>query len=62
MNNLNIRKAQMRDMQVKDSRVRLEFMIASRALFGFRDELLTDTKGEAIMSSVFDHYGHGWAI
>ena len=57
MNKLNMRKATMLDMQIKDNRVRLEFHIASRALFGFRDELLTSTKGEAIMSSVFDHYG-----
>ena len=57
MSKLNLRKANMLDMQIKDSRVRLEFNIASRALFGFRDELLTSTKGEAIMSSVFDHYG-----
>ncbi len=57
MSKLNMRKANMLDMQVKDGRVRLEFHIASRALFGFRDELLTNTRGEAIMSSVFDHYG-----
>ena len=57
MNKLNMRKATMLDMQIKDGRVRLDFHIASRALFGFRDELLTNTKGEAIMSSVFDHYG-----
>ncbi len=57
MNKLNLRKATMLDMQIKDNRVRLEFHIASRALFGFRDELLTSTKGEAIMSSIFDHYG-----
>lgn len=57
MSKLNVRKAQMQDMQLKEGRVRLDFLIASRALFGFRDELLTDTRGEAIMSSVFDHYG-----
>ncbi|MEX1375907.1 MAG: translational GTPase TypA [Eubacteriales bacterium] len=57
LSKLNLRKATMLDMHPKDGRVRLEFHIASRALFGFRDELLTNTKGEAIMSSVFDHYG-----
>lgn len=57
MSKLNLRKATMLDMHTKDGRVRMEFHIASRALFGFRDELLTNTKGEAIMSSVFDHYG-----
>ena len=37
-------------------RVRLEFSIPSRGLFGYRSEFMTDTRGEGIMSSVFDHY------
>ena len=38
------------------SRYRLEFMVPSRGLFGYRSEFLTDTKGEGIMSSVLDSY------
>ena len=38
------------------SRMRLEFLIPARGLFGYRNEFLTDTKGEGIMSSVFDSY------
>ncbi|MEG1017710.1 MAG: hypothetical protein RSE36_07860, partial [Oscillospiraceae bacterium] len=34
----------------------LEFSIPSRGLFGYRNEFLTDTKGEGIMSAVFDKY------
>ena len=34
----------------------LEFIIPSRGLFGYRNEFLTDTKGEGIMSSVFHGY------
>ena len=37
-------------------RVRLEFSIPSRGLFGYRSEFMTDTRGEGIMSAVFDHY------
>lgn len=57
MDKLNRRKAEMIDMKVEGSRTVLEFFIASRALFGLRDEVLTDTRGEGIMSSVYDHYG-----
>ena len=37
-------------------RVRLEFLVPSRGLFGYRSEFMTDTRGEGIMSAVFDHY------
>lgn len=37
-------------------RVRLEFVVPSRGLIGLRSEVLTDTKGTAIMNSLF----HGW--
>ncbi len=57
MDKLNRRRADMLDMTVEGSRTKLEFFIASRGLFGLRDEVLTDTRGEGIMSSVFDHYG-----
>lgn len=38
------------------SRMRLEFLIPARGLFGYKSEFLTDTKGEGIMSSIFDSY------
>ena len=38
------------------SRVRLEFLVPSRGLFGYRSEFMTDTRGEGIMSSVFEDY------
>ncbi len=37
-------------------RVRLEFLVPSRGLFGYRSEFMTDTRGEGIMSSVFEKY------
>ena len=38
------------------SRMKLEFLIPARGLFGYRNEFLTDTRGEGIMASVFDSY------
>ena len=37
-------------------RVRLEFLVPSRGLFGYRSEFMTDTRGEGIMSAVFEKY------
>jgi len=38
-------------------RVRIDFIIPSRGLIGFRTEFLTSTQGSGLMFSVFDHYG-----
>ncbi len=37
-------------------RVRLEFLVPSRGLFGYRSEFMTDTRGEGVMSAVFESY------
>ena len=37
-------------------RVRIEFSVPSRALIGYRDEFLTDTRGTGIMHALFDGY------
>ena len=37
-------------------RVRLEFHVPSRGLIGLRSEMLTDTRGTAIMNSLFHGY------
>ncbi|MBQ2433421.1 MAG: translational GTPase TypA, partial [Clostridia bacterium] len=37
-------------------RVRLEFNVPSRGLFGYRSEFLTDTRGEGVMSAIFNGY------
>ena len=39
-----------------EDRMRLEFIVPSRGLFGYRSEFLTDTRGEGVMSSVFEDY------
>ncbi len=50
------RKGDLLGMTPMCSRYRLEFLVPSRGLFGYRSEFLTDTKGEGIMSSVLDSY------
>ena len=56
MEKLGSRKAELQEMHPQGSRMRLEFLIPSRGLFGYKSEFLTDTKGEGIMSSVFAEY------
>ena len=54
---LGTRKGKMAKMVNHGSgRVRLEFMVPSRGLIGLRSEMLTDTKGMAIMNSLFSGY------
>ncbi|WRS27037.1 translational GTPase TypA [Oscillospiraceae bacterium MB08-C2-2] len=56
MEKMGPRKGELMHMAPQGSRMRLEFIIPSRGLFGYRNEFLTDTKGEGILSSVFDSY------
>ncbi len=53
---LGNRKGEMVDMTPVGGRMKIEFLIPSRGLFGYRNEFLTATKGEGIMTSVFDSY------
>ena len=50
------RKADLLSMTPMGNRYRLEFLVPSRGLFGYRNEFLTDTRGEGIMSSVLESY------
>ena len=50
------RKGEMTNMHPQGSRTRIEFLIPARGLFGYKSEFLTDTKGEGIMSHVFEGY------
>ena len=56
MGKLGTRKSELVSMEPKGTRTRLEFLIPSRGLFGYKNEFLTDTKGEDIMNTVFDSY------
>ena len=50
------RKGDLLEMNPIGARMKLEFLVPSRGLFGYRNEFLTDTRGEGIMSAVFDSY------
>ena len=57
MEKMGTRKGELVSMNPKgDDRMRLEFLIPARGLFGYRTEFLTDTKGEGVLSSVFHSY------
>ncbi len=56
MEKIGSRKGELQEMTPMGSRMRLEFLIPARGLFGYKSEFLTDTKGEGIMSSVFHSY------
>ena len=50
------RKAELVHMNPHGSRMKIEFKIPARGLFGYKSEFLTATKGEGIMNSIFDSY------
>ena len=53
---LGQRKGDLLEMNPLGSRMRIEYSIPSRCLFGYRSEFLTATHGEGIMNSIFDGY------
>ena len=53
---LGQRRGELQEMNPVGSRMKLSFLVPSRGLFGYRNEFLTDTKGEGIMASVFETY------
>ena len=58
MEELGMRKAELTNMEPDGKgRVRLEFIMPSKGLIGFRGTFLTLTSGSGIMTSIFDHYG-----
>ncbi|MBQ7991316.1 MAG: translational GTPase TypA [Oscillospiraceae bacterium] len=56
MEKMGTRKGELQSMHPQGSRMRLEFIIPARGLFGYKSEFLTDTKGEGVMSHVLDSY------
>ena len=56
MEKMGTRKGELQSMQPQGSRTRMEFLIPSRGLFGYKSEFLTNTRGEGLMSSVFETY------
>lgn len=56
MNKMGARKAELQGMSPKGNRMRMEFLVPSRGLFGFKSDFLTDTRGEGIINSIFYEY------
>ncbi len=56
MEKMGYRKAQMQQMQPQGDRMKVTFLVPSRGLFGYRNEFLTDTKGEGVMHSIFHSF------
>jgi GTP-binding protein len=57
MEKLGQRKAELTDMTNQgDNSVRLQFLVPARGLMGYRSELLTDTRGNGVMSHIFHEY------
>ncbi len=53
---LNMRKGMMNSMSPDGNFVKIEFMVPTRGLLGYRSELINDTRGEGTMVRSFDHY------
>lgn len=58
MEQMGYRKGELTNMEVDGKgRIRIEAVVPSRGLIGFRSEFLTITSGTGIMTSSFSHYG-----
>ncbi len=53
---MGVRKGTLVTMNPSGDRMKMEFIVPSRGLFGFKNEFLTDTKGEGVMNQLFDGY------
>ena len=53
---MGVRKGELIEMQNIGSRIRLEFKVPERGLFGYKSQFLTDTRGEGVFNTVF--YGY----
>jgi GTP-binding protein len=56
MEKLGNRKGQMIDMTQERGQVKMIFHVPTRGLIGYRNEFIVDTKGEGILTSIFDEY------
>ena len=56
MEKLGARKAELLTMELHGSRMRLEYLIPSRCLFGYISRFMTDTHGEGILNTIFEGY------
>ena len=57
MEKMGLRKAELQEMNKVGNRMKMTYIIPSRGLFGYRNDFMTDTRGEGIMNTLF--YGYG---
>ena len=56
INDLNERKGQMVSLTTEENNSKIEFLVPTRGLIGYRSSFITNTKGEGIMVRAFDSY------
>ncbi len=56
MEKMGVRKAELVHMEPVGNRMRIEYIIPTRGLLGYRNEFMTDTRGEGILNSIFHGY------
>ena len=56
MEKMGPRKGELQSMEPVGSRMKLTFLIPERGLFGYKNDFLTDTKGEGVMNTLFHGY------
>jgi len=56
INKLNLRKGMMELMHAENGFTRIEYLVPTRGLLGYRSEFINDTRGEGIMVRSFDSY------
>lgn len=54
---LNLRKGTMQSMLAENGHTKVEYLVPTRALLGYRSEFINDTRGEGILLRAFDSYG-----
>lgn len=53
---MGVRKGELLEMNPIGNRMKIEFLVPARGLFGYRSEFLSDTRGEGILNSIFETY------
>lgn len=56
MESIGARKGELITMEKSGSRMKLEYLIPSRCLFGYRSKFPTETRGEGILNTLFEGY------
>ena len=53
---MGVRKGELLQMENVGSRIRLEFKVPARGLFGYKSQFLTETRGEGVFNTIFWGY------